>query len=62
MGCYMHGLFSKDGFRSAWLEAETGKASTLVFDQVIEDGLNDLADHLERHLDLEAIARIAGLS
>jgi len=62
MGCYMHGLFSKDGFRSAWLKAETGKASTLVFDQVIEDGLNDLADHLERHLDLEAIARIAGLS
>ena len=62
MGCYMHGLFSKDGFRSAWLEAETSKASTLVFDQVIEDGLNDLADHLERHLDLEAIARIAGLS
>jgi adenosylcobyric acid synthase len=62
MGCYMHGLFSKDGFRSAWLEAETGKASSLVFDQVIEDGLNDLADHLERHLDLEAIARIAGLT
>jgi len=62
MGCYMHGLFSKDGFRSAWLKAETGKVSSLVFDQVIEDGLNDLADHLERHLDLEAIARIAGLS
>jgi adenosylcobyric acid synthase len=62
MGCYMHGLFSKDGFRSAWLNAETGSASSLVFDQVIEDGLNDLADHLERHVDLDAIARIAGLS
>jgi adenosylcobyric acid synthase len=62
MGCYMHGLFSKDGFRSAWLNAEKGSASSLVFDQVIEDGLNDLADHLERHVDLNAIARIAGLS
>ena len=61
MGCYMHGLFSRDGFRSAWLKSATGQGSNLRFDDVIESALDDLADHLEQHLDLDSIANIAGL-
>ena len=61
MGCYMHGLFARDGFRSAWLEVATGQGSELAFDQVVEQALDQLADHLEQHLDLDAIGRIAGL-
>ena len=61
MGCYMHGLFARDGVRSQWLRTETGEGSSLAFDDVVEDALDHLADHLEQHLDLDAIGRIAGL-
>ena len=61
MGCYMHGLFSRDGFRSAWLKSATGEGSALAFDDVIDAALDDLADHLAAHLDLDTIGRIAGL-
>ena len=61
MGCYMHGLFSSDAFRSAWLKNATGKGSTLAFDAVIDSALDELADHLKTHLDLDALGQIAGL-
>ena len=61
MGCYMHGLFSSDAFRSAWLKNATGKGSTLAFDAVIDSALDELADHLKTHLDLDALGKIAGL-
>ncbi|MCE2516725.1 MAG: cobyric acid synthase [Alphaproteobacteria bacterium] len=61
MGCYMHGLFGRDGFRSAWLKSAGQGGSDLDFDATVEDGLNALADHLARHADLDAIARIAGI-
>lgn len=61
MGCYMHGLYERDGFRSAWLNAEGHGGSDLDFDATVEDGLNALADHLTAHADLDAIAEIAGL-
>ena len=57
----MHGLFSSDAFRSAWLKNATGKGSTLAFDAVIDSALDELADHLKTHLDLDALGQIAGL-
>lgn len=62
MGCYMHGLFGRDEFRSAWLTQEGHEGSSLNFDHSIETGLDALADHLESHADLDAIAAIAGIS
>ena len=57
-GTYVHGLFTGDAFRKAWL-ANLGIASTLAYESQIESALEALADHLEAHLDIEAILGIA---
>jgi adenosylcobyric acid synthase len=57
-GTYVHGLFTGDAFRRAWL-AHLGIASTLAYESQIESALDALADHLEAHLDIEAILGIA---
>ncbi len=57
-GTYVHGLFTGDAFRKAWL-ANLGIASTLAYEAQIESALDALADHLEAHLDIEAILSIA---
>lgn len=62
MGCYMHGLFGRDEFRSAWLSASGHHGASLNFEATVEAGLDELADHLTEHADLDAIAKIAGIS
>jgi adenosylcobyric acid synthase len=57
-GTYVHGLFTGDAFRKAWL-ANLGIASSLAYTFEIESALDALADHLEAHLDIEAILTIA---
>ncbi len=57
-GTYVHGLFTGDAFRKAWL-AHLGIASTLAYESQIESALDALADHLEAHLDIDAILAIA---
>jgi adenosylcobyric acid synthase len=57
-GTYVHGLFTGDAFRKAWL-ANLGIASTLAYESQIESALEALADHLEAHLDIEAMLAIA---
>jgi adenosylcobyric acid synthase len=57
-GTYVHGLFTGDAFRKAWL-VNLGIASTLAYESQIESALDALADHLEAHLDIEAILAIA---
>jgi adenosylcobyric acid synthase len=64
MGCYMHGLFASDTYRSSWLASSTGEgniSSGVRFEAVVEEGLEALADHLEAHADIGAIAKIAGV-
>lgn len=58
-GCYLHGLFSSDRFRAAWL-AQFGKTSQFAYDQTVETTLDALADHLERHMDLDRLLDLAG--
>ncbi|MGC6518254.1 MAG: cobyric acid synthase [Candidatus Puniceispirillaceae bacterium] len=60
-GCYMHGLFASDSYRAHLLALLGGEARTVDFDDVIEQELDRLADHIEAHLDLEALADIAGI-
>jgi adenosylcobyric acid synthase len=57
-GTYVHGLFTGDAFRKAWL-AQFGIASSLAYEARIETALDALADHLEQHLDIEHMLRIA---
>jgi len=56
MGTYVHGLFAEDQFRHAFLRRlHQGHASTLAYETQVEATLDKLAEHLERHLDIEAL-------
>jgi adenosylcobyric acid synthase len=57
-GTYVHGLFTSDPFRRAWLR-EFGAVSELAYENRVEQALDALADHLETHLDIDAIVAIA---
>lgn len=58
VGTYVHGLFTGDQFRKAYLNA-FGAVSELAYQQRIDAVLEELADHLERALDVEAVLKIA---
>jgi adenosylcobyric acid synthase len=57
-GTHVHGLFTCDTFRRAWL-AGFGKASSLAYEPRVEAAIDVLADHLENHLDVERLLAIA---
>jgi adenosylcobyric acid synthase len=57
-GTYMHGLFAADAFRRAWLR-QFGVTSALAYQARVEHALDLLADHVERHLDVDRIIAIA---
>jgi len=59
MGCYLHGLFAADGFRAAFLGMLGQKSDPRDYDAGVEATLDALADHLERHLDLDAVLALA---
>jgi adenosylcobyric acid synthase len=58
-GCYLHGLFTSDPFRRAFLRALGADAGEIAYEQGIEDTLDALADHLEHNLDLSALLAAA---
>jgi len=60
-GTYLHGLFTNDAFRHAFLADISGERqlSGISYDPLVEQTLDDLAGHLELHLDLDAVLRIA---
>jgi adenosylcobyric acid synthase len=59
IGTYLHGCFSADGFRHAFLKSLGAHVTQFNFEQEIEDTLDALAQHLETHLDLDAILALA---
>lgn len=59
MGTYLHGCFGSDEFRSAFLQGMGLQASTLRFEDTIEQTLDGLARHMEAHLDLDHLLRLA---
>ena len=61
MGCYLHGIFSEDGFRHAFLSRLRSRAASgLRYEAEIEGVLDGLASHLECHLELDRILALAG--
>jgi adenosylcobyric acid synthase len=54
-GCYLHGLFTSDPFRRAFLRALGADAGEIAYERGIEDTLDALADHLEQSLDLPSL-------
>ena len=58
-GAYVHGLFADDAQRRAWLERLGGAGSELRYEATVERVLDDLAAHLERHLDLDRLLALA---
>jgi adenosylcobyric acid synthase len=54
-GCYLHGLFASDPFRRAFLARLGVAGGTFQYEPMVESVLESLADHLEQHLDLEAL-------
>ena len=60
MGGYLHGLFAADGFRAAFLgRLRAGRERGTEYEAEIERTLDGLADHLESHLDLDALLAAA---
>ncbi|MBE9606971.1 cobyric acid synthase [Acetobacteraceae bacterium H6797] len=54
-GTYVHGLFAHDAQRAAWIARLGGEASGLDYEAGVESTLDELAAHLEKHLDLDAL-------
>lgn len=59
-GCYLHGIFAADSWRRHFLTELGGRGDeSLNHEAMIDSVLDDLAAHLENHLDLDRIWEIA---
>ena len=59
-GCYVHGLFARDGYRHAFLNRLRERAASgLRYESEVEGVLDGLADHLEAHMPLDRLLEVA---
>lgn len=59
MGSYLHGMFVADAFRQAFLVGLGAAPSTLGYADEVSRTLDQLADHLETHLDVTGLLALA---
>lgn len=59
-GSYVHGLFAANGFRRAYLAALGVPASGVDYEARVDAALDQLAEHLEMHVDIDRLLTIAG--
>ncbi|MCT4609544.1 MAG: cobyric acid synthase [Pelagimonas sp.] len=57
-GSYLHGMFQNDAFRSGFL-ANLGATSDLDYSSTLDSTLDALSDHVETHLNVSALLRVA---
>jgi adenosylcobyric acid synthase len=58
-GTYLHGLFTSDALRRAFLARLGIDASGEQYRPRIESVLDALADHIEQHLDVDGLLALA---
>ena len=58
-GSYLHGLFTDDAFRAAWLAQIGAAAEGGHYGVRVEQVLDALAAHIETHLDVDALLALA---
>ncbi len=58
-GCYVHGLFASDRYRTELLRQIGAETSTLRYESEVDGILDALAAHLEAHLDCDGILKLA---
>lgn len=54
-GTYLHGLFGADGFRGRFLQSLGIRGGGIDYRAEVERALDEIAEHLEQHLDCDAI-------
>jgi len=59
MGTYLHGIFASDAFRAAYLARLGGVSDGISYEARVDTVLDDLARHLEDHLDIDALLKLA---
>ena len=58
-GTYVHGIFSDNSQRSAWLKRLGGQASNLDYEANIENALDKFALFLEEHLNIDRLLSLS---
>jgi adenosylcobyric acid synthase len=58
-GSYLHGLFTSDSFRKAFLAQLDIPAADQAYHAKVESALDALADHIETHIDVEGLFALA---
>ena len=59
LGSYLHGMFRDDAFRSSFLQSFGKTNISHSYDARVETVLDDLAKHIEDHLDVDALLSLA---
>lgn len=61
-GSYVHGIFSSNEFRTSFMCQLGGTESQINYNDLVDEILDKLAAHIATHLDMDKIAKIAGLT
>ena len=59
LGCYLHGLFASDGFRTEYLKSLGIPSGLENYDASIDETLDELAGFIENNLDFKQLIQLA---